>query len=228
MKVSQLPVPSLTTTTKKLAMQFFGIQIILNEALFSAFAAARAEGKGLMMQKIGKIGYYTFLGFLGLIAFAIAATVLPITGNYKILVVLSGSMEPAIKTGSVVIVKPASEYSVGDIITFGPVTKTKPPTTHRIVDVEVQAGSVVYVTKGDANEDSDGRSVAGKDVLGKILFSVPYFGYVIDFARKPLGFALIIGVPAAIIIGDEVRKIFVETRQIIRRKKVSAQSHEKN
>ena len=180
------------------------------------------------MQKLGKIGYYTFIGFLGVIAFAIAASVLPITGNYKILVVLSGSMEPDIKTGAVVLVKPVSEYSVGDVITFGPVTKTKPPTTHRIVDVEVQSGSMLYVTKGDANEDPDGRPVAEKDVLGKVLFSVPYFGFVIDFARKPLGFALIIGVPAAVIIGDEIRKIFVETKSIIKRKKISVRPHEEN
>ena len=174
----------------------------------------------MIMQKIGKIGYYAFLGFLGLVAFAIAASVLPITGNYKILVVLSGSMEPAIKIGSVVIVKPVSEYNVGDIITFGPVTRTKTPTTHRIVDVAAQTGNLVYVTKGDANDDPDGRSVTEKDVIGKVLFSVPYFGFIVDFAKKPLGFALIIGVPAVVIIGDELRKIFVETRKIIKKKKM--------
>ena len=161
-----------------------------------------------------KIGYYVFLGFLGVIAFAIAASVLPITGNYKILVVQSGSMEPAIKIGAVVIVKPAGTYSIGDVITFGPVTKTKAPTSHRILDMEVVEGQISYITKGDANEDPDGRRVAEKDVLGKVLFSLPYMGYVIDFARKPLGFLLIIGIPAAVIMGDEIRKIIVEIKKM--------------
>jgi len=161
-----------------------------------------------------KIGYYVFLGFLGVIAFAIAASVLPITGNYKILVVQSGSMEPAIKTGSLVIVKPANKYSIGDIITFGPVTKTKPPTSHRILDMEVVEGQISYITKGDANEDPDNKRVVEKDVLGKVLFALPYMGYVIDFARKPLGFVLIIGIPAVVIVGDEIRKIVVEVKKL--------------
>ncbi|HEY4509643.1 MAG TPA: signal peptidase I [Candidatus Paceibacterota bacterium] len=165
-----------------------------------------------------KIGYYLFIGFLGVIALTILASIFPITGNYKILVVQSGSMEPGIPVGSTVVVKPAAEYNVGDVITFGPVTKTKPPTTHRIVGIKGEQGNVSYVTKGDANEDSDPRAVAKKDVLGKVLFSAPYFGYIIDFARKPLGFILIIGLPAAVIIGDEIRKIFAETKRMLRKR----------
>ena len=119
-------------------------------------------------------------------------------------------------------------YSIGEVITFGSVSKTKAPTSHRILDMEVSAGQISYITKGDANEDADGKPVSEKDVIGKVLFSVPYFGFVIDFARKPLGFILIIGVPAAIIVGDEIRKIFVETKKIVRRKKNSVQPHEEN
>ena len=176
------------------------------------------------MQKIGKIGYYAFLGFLGVIAFSIAASVLPITGNYKILVVQSGSMEPAIKTGAVVIVKPADVYSIGDVITFGSITKTTPPTSHRILDMEVSEGQISYITKGDANEDPDGKPVAKMDVVGRVLFSMPFLGYVIDFARKPLGFALIIGIPAVVIVGDEVRKIVLEVKKL--RSKKTAIAHE--
>ena len=173
-----------------------------------------------------KIGYYVFLGFLGLIAFAIAASVLPITGNYKILVVQSGSMEPAIKTGALVIVKPADTYSIGDVGTFGSVTAKKAPTSHRILDMEVVEGQISYITKGDANEDADPRRVAEKDVLGKVLFSLPYMGYVIDFARKPLGFLLIIGIPAVVIVGDEIRKIVVEVKKMRNKKTKSIVGHE--
>jgi len=35
----------------------------------------------------------------------------------------------------------------------------------------------------------------------------------VDFAKKPAGFALIIIVPAAIIIGDEIKKIFKELKK---------------
>lgn len=167
-----------------------------------------------MIQKLGKIGYYLFLGFLGVIALAIISTILPIPGNFQVLVVQSGSMEPAVRTGALVVVKPTSEYRIGEVITFGPVTKTKPPTSHRIVDMEVAAGQISYVTKGDANEDADPKPVAEQDVLGKVLVSAPYLGYVLDLARQPGGFLLIIGIPALVIVGDEMRKIIVEVKKL--------------
>ncbi|MCH7604785.1 signal peptidase I [Patescibacteria group bacterium] len=181
-----------------------------------------------MMQKLGKIGYYAFLGFLGVIAFAIAASVFPITGNFQLLVVQSGSMEPSIKTGGLVVIKPAAEYNVGDVITFGTGTRKETAITHRIYEKEVDNGRISYVTKGDANDSSDSNKVLKEDVIGKVLFSVPFFGYVVDFAKKPMGFALIIGVPATLIIGDEVRKISTEVKSMARRKKVKTQSNEKN
>ncbi|MCD5396329.1 MAG: signal peptidase I [Candidatus Pacebacteria bacterium] len=85
----------------------------------------------------------------------LVVSLLPLPGNYKILVVQSGSMEPSIKTGSVVVVKPASDYKVGDVITFGPFSKTKPPTAHRIYQIKEKNGQIVYITKGDANNSPD-------------------------------------------------------------------------
>ena len=51
----------------------------------------------------------------------------PVKGNFKSLVVLSSSMEPKVKMGSVVAVRPAAEYKVGDIITFGEMSRTEEP-----------------------------------------------------------------------------------------------------
>jgi signal peptidase len=114
--------------------------------------------------------------------------------------------------GSVVMVKPAADYKIGDVITFGPYSKTKAPTTHRIYDIKVTGGEPIYITKGDANNAPDARELQKKDILGKVLVSVPYVGYAVDFAKKPMGFALIIIVPAAIIIYDEIRKIINEMK----------------
>ena len=125
----------------------------------------------------------------------------------------SGSMEPAIKTGSVAAVKPSDNYKIGDIITFGEMSKTKTPTTHRIYDMRVQEGKPVYITKGDANNAPDAREIQKRDIIGKVLFDVPYVGYAVDAAKKPFGFMLIIIVPAAIIIYDEIRKIIKEIKK---------------
>ena len=157
--------------------------------------------------------YYVFIVFIAAIAGLLIISVFPITGNIKFMIVQSGSMELAIKMGSLVMVKPADDYKIDDVITFGEVTKTKAPTTHRINDIRVIEGKVSYITKGDANEDPDTKEVLKRDVIGKVLFSISYLGYAVDFAKKPLGFALIIIIPAAVIIFDEVKKIYAEIKK---------------
>ncbi len=163
--------------------------------------------------KILKVVYYVFLVGIVIIAVLLIVSVLPITGNIKFLTVLSGSMEPGIKMGSVVLIKPADDYKIGDVITFGEISKIKTPTTHRIYEIKVQGSQPVYITKGDANNAPDIKEVQKKDVIGKVLFSVPYFGYAVDFAKKPMGFALIIIVPAAIIVFGEIKKIYEEIKK---------------
>jgi len=162
--------------------------------------------------KIFKFIYYIFIAFIVAVALLLIVSVFPITGNYKIMIVQSGSMEPAIRQGSVVIVKPASDYKIGDVITFGPYSKTKAPTSHRIYDIKVVDGQPVYITKGDVNNAPDTREIQKKDIIGKVLFDVPYIGYAVNFAKKPLGFGLIIIVPAALIIFDEIKNIFKEIK----------------
>lgn len=168
--------------------------------------------------KFFKIIYYLALAFILLVAVLLIVSIFPIAWNFRVLTVLSGSMEPSIKTGSVVVVKPAADYKIGDVITFGPVSKTKPPVTHRISDIKVQAGQPVYITKGDANNAVDSKEIAKSEVLGKVLFDVPYIGYVIDFVRKPFGFMLIIVVPAIVIIYDEIRKVWAEVGRLKNKK----------
>ena len=163
--------------------------------------------------KIFKIIYYIFLAFIGVIALLLIVSVFPITGNYKLMIVQSGSMTPAIKMGSVVVAKPAENYQIGDVITFGPYTRTQAPTTHRIYDIKVTDGNPVYITKGDANNAPDQREITKRDIVGKVLFSIPYLGYAVDFAKRPLGFSLIIIVPAALIIIDEIKNIYGEIKK---------------
>ena len=167
----------------------------------------------VLNMKFLKIIYYTILGFIGLVAVLLVVSIFPITGNYKLMTVISGSMEPAIRVGSVAIVKPVNDYKIGDVITFGPYSKTKAPTSHRIFDIKVVDGQPIYITKGDANNAPDTREISKKDIIGKVLLSVPFAGYAVDFAKKPIGFVFIIIVPAAVIIFDEVKKIIQEARK---------------
>lgn len=134
--------------------------------------------------------------------------------NFRPLVVQSGSMEPAIKTGAVVFVSPSDVYKENDIITFQRVESAlDAPVTHRITEVKVVDGEYLFTTKGDANNAEDMQEVKESEVLGKVRFNIPYLGWVLDFARKPLGFAVFIIFPAVLVIIDESRKIFRELKK---------------
>ncbi len=165
-----------------------------------------------IIKKIFKIFYFLIIACLIVVAVFLFLSAIPKI-PVRSFVVLSGSMEPAIHTGSVVAVKAQGEYNVGDVITFGENGKTKTPTTHRIVEIKENDGDKSFITKGDANNAPDQKSVKENEVLGKVLFSVPYAGYVVNAAQKPIGFVLIIIVPAVIVIYDEILKIKKEIKK---------------
>jgi signal peptidase len=149
-----------------------------------------------------------------LIGGVFVASIVPVPGHLSIKIVKSGSMEPAIHVGSIVVIQPRDTYVMGDVITFGADTKIQIPTTHRIVEIGDDHGTTIFTTKGDANEDPDGTRTKLSEVHGKVLFTVPYAGYVLDFAKKPLGFGLMIALPAGIIILDEIIRIISELQKI--------------
>lgn len=137
---------------------------------------------------------------------------IPTVAGHKVLTVLSGSMEPNIHTGDVIVIRPytpADEIKEGDVITFRTKEKADMLITHRVVGtVNVNGVPQVYVTKGDAN-DSEDLSTVGKDqVVGVYQARVPYFGYVSNFLHKPIGIILCVVLPGVILLGLEFRKIY--------------------
>ena len=94
----------------------------------------------------------------------------------------------------------------------------KPPTSHRIHEIKNDNGDLSYITKGDANNSPDSSVVKNSSIIGKVLFSVPFVGYAVASAKTPWGFGLIIGLPAVIIIGDELKKIFLELKKMRKKK----------
>lgn len=131
--------------------------------------------------------------------------------NYKLFVVMSGSMEPTIKTGSVVVIKPQNDYFKGDIVTFQNLTKSKTTVTHRIIEATDSA----YITKGDANKTADTSELRKGQILGKEILAVPFIGYVINFAKTQAGLIILIVIPAVIIVYNELLSIKNEAKRLI-------------
>jgi signal peptidase I len=129
--------------------------------------------------------------------------------SFQVLRVMSGSMEPAIKVGSVVFtqkVKPET-LKTGEIITYTSVEDPKISVTHRLVAIEEKEGKSVFKTKGDANNTEDNAGVSPSQIKGKVIFSLPFLGYLSVWIKKPLGFGLLVILPAILIIISEILNI---------------------
>ena len=94
------------------------------------------------------------------------------------LVVLSGSMEPSYKKGSILYYEEVTqnELKVGDVITY--TTNDGSFVSHRIMKIEDE----LYETKGDANSVSDPKRVSFHQIKGRVMnVTIPYLGYYVGF-----------------------------------------------
>ena len=119
-------------------------------------------------------------------------------------VVLTASMTPAIAPGDAVIVTERDPASIqeGDVITFlrG---NNEVPVTHRVVGVVDSGDGITFETKGDANDAVDAGLVPSENVLGVVFVTIPYIGYVIQFANSQYGFIALIVVPFGLLALNE-------------------------
>ena len=99
--------------------------------------------------------------------------------GFKSVVVLTDSMEPMISPFSLVIVSPESDIKIGDVILYEvELSKKKYKELHRVIDIKEKKGQIVYITKGDNRRYADAWYVNRENIIGKLLFSLPYLGYV--------------------------------------------------
>lgn len=122
--------------------------------------------------------------------------------GYQLKTVLSGSMEPGIKTGSIIAVKPGvdtTQIKKGDVITFK--IDEKNLVTHRVINVVKKGDQVMYRTKGDHNDSADMNAVLSENVVAEYHgFTIPYIGYFINFTNSKNGAFLFI-VPGILLFG---------------------------
>ncbi len=109
----------------------------------------------------------------------------PTLFGYSVAVVASGSMEPALTVGDMILNRVQSDYAENDIITF---QSGDSLTTHRIVDVTRDG----FATKGDANDAVDPDIVSPESVIGQVVVKVPHIGNVIAYFKTPFGLVMLI------------------------------------
>ncbi len=116
-------------------------------------------------------------------------------GGYRPLVVLSGSMEPYMPTGSLVLTKSVNPATVkvGDVITFRLKTGSFQTdfATHRVEAIENGPTGMSFVTKGDANQVHDLVPVSATALVGRVVLISSLAGSVVQAVKTPLFLALV-------------------------------------
>lgn len=132
------------------------------------------------------IWYGVSAGLLGVVlAIGVAAIALPRFTGAVPLTVLSGSMEPALPTGTLLVVRPLAqdqlrEIHIGDVISYQPNPNDPMLVTHRVIGItSMQDGGFVFTVKGDANSEPD-APVQGIQVRAVLWYAIPGLGWVND------------------------------------------------
>jgi signal peptidase I len=133
----------------------------------------------------------------------------------QLLSVQTGSMSPAISPGDLVAVTSVpnlASLQVGDVITFT-TDEIESSITHRIIAIPNDE-SDLFITQGDANNTAD-KPIARDQIIGKVSTTVPGGGSFVQFVATPIGLALVVYLPAILILWRELKlltKHFEKTR----------------
>lgn len=136
--------------------------------------------------------------------------------GYKPYIIQTGSMEPAIKVNSLVIVKQGGfdEIKVGDVISFKMRDKNI-NVCHRVIEKNGDE----FVTKGDNNNSEDLERVLKDKYIGKVVFSTNLTAFVIAFLSKPSGWiSLAIFIIAIIVAVVSVKVLFSKEGKRLKKK----------
>jgi len=115
--------------------------------------------------------------------------------------IISSSMEPSLKTGSLVVSRPVNPEKIeaGDIITFRSISAGETIITHRVIDIEKNS-PIGFYTKGDANYQNDPFKVSAENLVGEICLHIPYCGYFTEFLKTTVGFFFSIVIPSILVL----------------------------
>ena len=149
-------------------------------------------------QRAVRLLSYAAQGALVGVLMLVAVSTLPTLFGYHTYTVQGGSMGDSLKAGSVAVSKPTSPYDleIGDIIAR---SQDGTPILHRIVEITVEDGQRRFITQGDVNRTPDPEPVALDGPGDKVVFSLPYAGYILQYSESGLARILLIGAPLAIL-----------------------------
>lgn len=160
-------------------------------------AASTDEERTSALWWVRTIGSWLLLLVLGFALLALV--VVPRATGAQTYTVLTGSMEPGIAPGALVVVRevPAEQLRAGDVITFQPYSGNPAVVTHRITGIyQDMSGQTRIHTQGDANNTPDDWALVPEQVRGTLWYSVPQLGRVnvlLTGEARPIAITVVAG-----------------------------------
>ena len=124
----------------------------------------------------------------------------------QLLSVQTASMLPAVRPADVLVVAPVlpSRLHAGDIISYRNPRDPNVIISHRLTSIDRDTGWLT--TEGDALHSPD-PAFPPRLLIGRAAALVPRLGLLLDTLRQPLGLALAVYLPAALVISAEVHRL---------------------
>jgi signal peptidase len=143
---------------------------------------------------------------LGLVLAALGAAFL---GGWRLDVVTSDSMAPELPKDSLAVTSPVRARAVqkDDVVAFRDPLDRSHIVLHRVIKVVGRGENLAFRTQGDANAKPDPVLVPAADLRSRLRFHVPRLGAAVRVASSPVGKAVILGVPALILLFGEFMRM---------------------
>jgi len=158
--------------------------------------------------------YAGFVLALVALAAALAVAATPRLFGYGTLAVHGGSMGDSIPNGSLVFTRwiPDEDVEIRDVILVREESAAS-PRIHRVVAIYPEGGQVAVRTRGDANKTPDPNLYVLPDRVATPVRTVPYLGYLVGLVVTPLGWGLLVALPATLLGLFALRAIWAPQRR---------------
>lgn len=152
---------------------------------------------------------------VGTIVALVLAAAVPVVFGGRTFTVMSGSMEPNVATGDLVITMPMppGDAVSGDIVTFHDPSGKDRLITHRVASSARAGSEYRFVTKGDANDTVERWAVPADGRIGHVVLRLPKLGYALALTKSSAARLALISIPALLLAGFALASIWKPRRK---------------
>ena len=165
------------------AIPAYGMVIVYNHFVAMPEEQDKDELEEKEQAKVHETGSFTSWALVALFTLVVIGFSTGLFGVHPSLIG-SGSMTPNLMVGDIVVARevPVENIKVGDVITFQEKGVT---IVHRVIEIQSDAGQIIFITQGDANASAD-PPVLANYFKGKVIFTIPKIGWISIFVRNTL------------------------------------------